>query len=223
MNEPYMIVLLFLFTCPILTLISIGVLILIKPVTVINRRWYLAILIPLLAANPVVLISNLLTLTENGWESGSYLVVLLTILADLAITVGFAWALRGVMVHGLTEAEVQTQLKALLTQKGYTVTEKTGKKSFLWATYDQAYILTVQSGEMTGDIWMAESVNEVVIRVDTKQGGKLLKSILPKLRQIEKPYQFKRHAIGIIYLVVALVFAVLTWIYFFEPRLILPG
>ncbi len=217
MIEPQMILTIILFAIPIVALLAMGTIILYRPVSVINRRWYLAIIAPLLAANPISLLGNL---GGEGWSSSETLTLILILIADAAIITGFFWIFRGAVVHGLTEAETQQALKDLLEKEGHQVTLSTGEKSFLWARYPQARIIAFENSKISDEVWIAESVNEVVIRADSRNSHRLLTRTLPELRKIQKPYHFKDHAMGILYLVVALIFSALVWIYFFEPRLI---
>jgi hypothetical protein len=207
-----------LFAIPVLTLLIMGIMILARPISVINRRWYLAIIAPLLAANPISLLNNL---GSQDWSSGETLTLILVLIADAAIVTGFFWVFRGAVVHGLSETETQQALKEILEKQGHQVKLRTGEKSFLWARYPGARIIAIENGDTTKDLWVAESVNEVVIRADSQKSHRLLVEAVPELRKLHKPYRFKDHAMGILYLVVALIFSVLVWIYFFEPRLIL--
>jgi hypothetical protein len=221
LTDPLTLIPLILFSIPSLTLLGMGLVILIKPISVINRRWYLAIFAPLLAANPLALLNNLGAPGDSALSGGDLVFLIGVILADLAIILGFALVFRGAVVHGLGEEETWAALETLLKDKGHSVTKRTGEKSFLWARFDEARILTVGSGEAAADIWIAESVREVVIRADSRKALQYLQTVLPELRKMDRPYRFKAHAMGVLYLVLALVFAILTWIYFFEPRLVL--
>ena len=70
-------------------------------------------------------------------------------------------------------------------------------------------------------IWVIERFYEVVLRASSQQGVCLVRQLLPELRQVEQPYDFRRHAVGILYMLLGVVLAVFGWIFFFEPRLIL--
>ena len=60
-----------------------------------------------------------------------------------------------------------------------------------------------------------------MIRVKSRGDRKALCPFLVEIRNIKNTYDFSQHAIGVLYLVIAVVLAVFGWIYFFEPRLVL--
>lgn len=208
---------LILFIIPGVVLITMGVVILAKPVSVINRRWYWAVFLPLLLANPLALIENSPIWPGIGpvnWR------VWLILAADIFLVVWITLAFRGYMVFGVNVVEAQSILKEAFESMGYEVKVRTGEKRALWGRAWEAHILDVSRSGQSVEIWMTERFNEVDVRADTRSSRPLLKAALPSLRQLDKPYLFKDHAMGILFIVLAVVFAVLGWIFFFEPRLI---
>ena len=208
---------LILFIIPGVVLIIMGIVILAKPVSVIDRRWYWAVFLPLLLANPLALIENSPIWPGIGpvtWR------VWLILAADIFLVVWIILAFRGYLVFGVNVGETQSTLKEAFESMGCEVKVRTGEKRSMWGTAWEAQIMDVSQPGQSAEIWMTERFNEVVVRADTKSGRLLLKTVLPSLRQLEKPYRFKDHAMGVLFIVLAVVFAVLGWIFFFEPRLI---
>ncbi len=217
MTQTLQIIQLVLFILPILTLFGMGGVILLKSVTIINRRWFLLIFLPLLFANPLAILEN--TLANPSRTVDWRLWLILT--ADLALAVWLLLSFRGFMVYGLDSNETVELLKDLFQGQGLEVHLQAGKKRLLWGKTWDAKALTIDSQGQKKDIWIIERFHEVLVHTDSKVGLTRLKEILPSLRKIERPYAFKSHAMGVLYLVLGVVLAVLSWIFFFEPRLIL--
>lgn len=217
MTESIQVLQLILFIIPGVVLVTMGVVILAKSVSVINRRWYWAVFLPLLLANPLALIENSPIWPGIGpvnWR------VWLILAADIFLVVWIILTFRGYMVFGVNVGETQSTLKETLESMGYEVKIRTGEKRVLWGRAWEAHIMDVSRSGQSVEIWMTERFNEMVVRAETTSGRRLLQAALPSLRQLEKPYLFKDHVMGILFIVLAVVFAVLGWIFFFEPRLI---
>lgn len=218
MNQTLQILQLVLFVIPVVALITLGGVILLKPVSVINRRWYLAVFLPILFANPLILLESILLNGEGGLTIWRFWLILL---ADVLLIVGVCWYFRGFMVFGLNAADTETILKDELLNKGYEVQQQVGKKSVLWGKPWAAQILTVSNNGSTEDIWITERSNEVLVRVDSTKGLNILKDALSSLRNVQRPYVFEAHAFGLLFMVLAVVVGVLIWIFFFEPQLLI--
>lgn len=209
---------LILFIIPGIVLIALGVVILVKPVSVIDRRWYWAVFLPLLLANPLALIENSPIWPGIGpinWRVG------LILAADIILVIWIILTFRGYMVFGVNAEGTLSTLEETLQSMDYDVETRMGEKRVLWGRAWEARILDVSWSGQTTEIWITERFNDVVIHTDSAAGRSLLKEALPSLREVENAYVFKDHAMGILYIVLAVVFAVLGWIFFFEPRLIL--
>jgi len=209
---------LILFLFPILSLFVIGGLILIKPVCLIHRRWFLAVFLPLLIANLIAIFENYLVndgIAVIDWRSW------LILAADLALILGIMWAFRGWLVYGLDGDTVQDLLVSYLQSHGLDYEIDSGEISTILGRYSDARLITMHWMGKDEVIWITERFNEVSIRTGTPRGACILKGALSKIRHTETTYAFKRHATGILYIVLASVFAVLTWIFFFEPRILL--
>ena len=218
MNQTLQILQFVLFVIPVVALITLGGVILLKPVSVVNRRWYLAVFLPILFANSLILLESILLNAGGGLTIWRFWLILLV---DVFLIVGVSWYFRGFMVFGLNAADTETILKDALLSKGYVVQQQVGKKSILWGKPWAAQILTVNTNGSTEDIWITERFNEVLVRVDSSKGLNILKGGLPSLRKVERPYTFEAHAFGLLFLVVAVVLGVLIWIFFFEPQLLI--
>ena len=207
-----------LFAIPVLVLIVLGLVILLRPVAVINRRWLLLTFLPLLVANLLAIFTND---TANGiavlpdWSFWANVAV------DLALAAGISFWLRGVAVYGLPLTVVETLCRDALVGQGIEVSARIGEKRTLLTTERQATIFTVVVGGKEEEIWLTSRTGEVVIQADSAQGRALAKQVIPILRNHQAPYAFQHHAVGILYLVLAAVLLVFGWIYFFEPRLVI--
>lgn len=202
-----------LFSIPTLTLLGMGIVILSRSVSIIDRRIYLAVFIPLLLANTLALFEG--TGIRFYWRTW------LILGTDLVLILGIVWFSHGFQVYGLTvETAVNVLVKAF-HQQGYMVETMETEKRDLWGRTRQAYLLTAQRTGEEHLFWIINRFNELSIRAKNRADTGHLHKVLPALRQQEVPYDFKAHAVGVLYIVLALVFAVLTWIFFFEPHLIL--
>ena len=206
-----------LFALPMLSLFGLGVVILVKPVNVINRRWYMAVIAPLLLANPLVVLDNTLRSVGEislGWRFWVVLVV------DILLLVGITWQFRGYLVYGLSALEIEDLLTQAFTKKGLEVQKNIGVKSSLLGWAGDAVVLTLTQEGQPVDFWISERYREVLLQADTKDSYHLLKSTLSPLRETDQPYRINAHIMGILFIIFAIVLAVMLWIFFFEPKLI---
>ncbi len=207
-----------LFAIPILGLLALGLIILIRPMNIIDRRWLLLVFLPLLLA-------NLLATWEN--DSLNEVAALtdwrlwLVLVTDLVLGVGLTLGLRGILIYGLNVSDTVYLLAEALHGAGFEVNSHLGEKRSLLAAAQTADILTVNAEKGPEDIWLTSRAGEVLIRVGSRRGLAILRKAIPAVRSTQSEYAFSEHAIGIIYIVLGVVFAVLSWIFFFEPRLIL--
>lgn len=203
----------FLFSISIITLLGIGVLILVRAVSIINRRVFIILLIPFLLANSVALIeSESIFINWRTW---------LILGSNLVLSVGVIWYAHGLQVYGLCPEAIQMVVLEVFNQQGYTVDASTTKKRDFWGKTRDACMLTLQKGELQHQIWIVNRFNEVSIRTLRQHDSGILQSVIAPLKNQNVPYDFKAHASGILFIVLALVLAVLSWAFFFEPRLIL--
>lgn len=218
MTQTLQILQLVLFSLPILALLILGGVILLKSVTIINRRWYLMIFLPLLLANTLAIFEN-----APGSEMGNALGwrLWLILIADIVMTIWVVLTFRGYLVFGLSADDTLELLTEHFLKEGLDVHLRTGKKRFLWGRTTDAQILTLNQIGQREELWITERFSEVLVGADSLAGSKHLRNVLGDLRRIPRPYDFKLHAVGVLYIVLGLVFAVLSWIFFFEPRLIL--
>lgn len=204
-----------LFGIPILALLGIGTLILHRSVSIVNRRWFLVVFIPLLLSNILAFFA------ENGQLRTDWRTWLI-LGADLALILGAIWVACGFQVYGLSAEVIEKVITEVLHQQGFTVKAHSAEKRDIWGRARDARRLTAVNSDQTHIFWITERFNEVLIRAERASDTKILRLALPALRELKVVYEFKAHAVGVLYIVLALVFAVLTWIFFFEPRLILP-
>jgi hypothetical protein len=195
----------------------LGLFILIKPVAVIDRRWYLAVVIPLLLANTLALIENSL---KNDLPVVSDWRFWLVIIVDIILLIGSILLFRGYQIFGLDGSELMGYLVEMLEGKHIATHLHKGEKSNYWRTSPNALILTIELQDKKEDLWVTESMGEVLLRSDSNKGLALIREEIPGVKRMKKPYLFKAHAMGILYIVLAVVLAVFGWIFFFEPRLI---
>ncbi len=203
-----------LFALPTLILLAIGIVILRRPVSIVDRRWFLAVLIPLLLANTLSIAA------ENGqlrldWRTW------LILAADVILISAAIWLSHGFQVYGLDSEQVEQILVDSLHTQGFSVSARSAEKRDLWGRTKNARLLTAVKAGQTHLIWVTSRFNEVLVRPERAPDAAIIRQVLPTLRAEQIPYDFKAHAVGVLYIVLALVFAVLTWIFFFEPRFIL--
>lgn len=209
---------LILFAVPVVVLIGLGVVILIRPVSVISRRWFLAVFLPILLANPLALLEDNLQVGGPAVFGWRFWVILI---ADLAMVVWIVYSFKGFTVYGLTQEEVLTHLTAMLTEQDRSVTTRQGERPSLMGKAREGRVLSFEYEGGIEEIWIAEQYHEVHIRAASAQGRRFLRGAFASLRKVQKPYNFSWHAMGVLYIILAVVFAVFSWIFFFEPRLIL--
>ena len=203
-----------LFAIPTLVLAGIGVIILRQSVSLVNRRWFLAVLIPLLMAN------TLGVFTETGPVNLNWRTWLMLI-ANTVLTIGLLWVTHGIQVYGLSLETVEQVLTASLLQQGFSVNAHSAEKRDLWGRTSNARQLNVAKDERAYVFWITARFNEVLMRAERSTDAHILRQSLPALQEEKVPYEAKAHTVGVLYIVLALVFAVLTWIFFFEPQFIL--
>jgi hypothetical protein len=209
---------LILFTVPIGTLVVLGVIILSKSVIVLQRRLYLLVVFPLILANLLAILENNLTNQSPPFSDWRFWLVML---ADLAFFVLAMWLFRGFQVIGLDASETMGVLKDSFEESDNIVHLSVDEKRTLWTNYPNAIILVAEQPDGVMEFWAVERQYEVLLKSDSPQGNAQLRKLLSRLRSIKKPYDFQVHAVGVLYIVLALVIAVLGWIFFFEPRLII--
>ena len=207
-----------LFFIPVGVLLALGILFLSRSVVILNRRWYLFVFIPLIFANPIAVIENSFVNDISIMGDWRFWLV---VVVDIVLLVGGTFLFRGFQVIGLNASETMAVLKDF-GKKRYTLVDlHTGEKRTLWGETRNAVILTVQDQEKRWDVWVMEKQGEVLLQGDSAGGNDLIKQVVPILRKIRKTYVLKDHVLGVLFIVFAVVLAVLGWIFFFEPRLVL--
>jgi hypothetical protein len=172
----------------------------------------------LLLANPLAILENNFTQPQFLWGDWQFWIV---IIADLAFLVFAILLFRGYQIIGLDASEVMSVIKNSLIDSSDEVDLSVGERRLLWTTYPNALVLTSKQPDCVMELWAVERQSEVLLHSHSAQGREQIRKIIPLLRAVEKPYDFKVHAVGVLYIVLAVVMAVLGWIFFFEPRLIL--
>ena len=203
-----------LFAIPTLTLLGIGAAILLRSVSIVDRRVFLGVFIPLLLANTLSILQSETRLQMN-WRAWLILV------ADLALIAGAVWASRGFQVYGLKADDVERILGEALVKQGFAVDIHSGEARDLWGRVREARFLTAHTDQQKQSFSITPRFNEVLLRGDQRHDERYLRQALPVIKGQQVPYDFKAHTVGVLYIILALVFAVLAWIFFFEPRLIL--
>ena len=214
MTQSLQILQVILFGVPTLTLMGIGAVILLRSVSIVDRRVFLGVFIPLLLANTLSILQGETGLQMN-WRAW------LILIADLALIVGAVRVSRGFQVYGLASEVVERILEEALIKQGFVVDIHSGEKRDLWGRVRENRILTAHTDEQKYSLSISSGFNEVLLRGDQQGDERYTRQILPVLKGQQVPYDFKAHAVGVLYIVLALVFAVLAWIFFFEPRLLL--
>lgn len=201
------------FSIPILTLLGIGVVILSRAVSIIDRRVFMVVFIPLLLANTLAFFNgDGFFLNWRTW---------LILGADLVLIIAVLLFSHGFQVYGLDAETVAKLTSETCLQQGCTVETSLAHKRDLWGRTRDACLITIQKGESKYQVWIVKRFNEVSIRTQQRRDSGILNPVVTALQQQKVPYEFKDHAAGLLYIVLAVVLAVLSWIFFFEPRLIL--
>jgi hypothetical protein len=206
-----------LFVIPTIYFLVVGLLTLLRPVIVLNRRWLLLVFLPLLVANPLAFVEADLrndVVVISDWAFWVLLGV------DLLLAGGVFWFFRGYSVYGLSEAQVRDGLVEALRAEGRDATAAPGERKTLLSQAQPATRLTLTEGASSETIWLFGRAGEVVIHARSRAVMKRLRPALAALRTHQDVGGDANRALGILYLVLAVVFAVLTWIFFFEPRIL---
>jgi hypothetical protein len=95
-----------------------------------------------------------------------------------------------------------------------------GEQKTLLSKPQNVTTLTVTQGEAAGTLWLTARAGEVVIHTRSRVMMKQLRPALASVGKNQREGGSPNRALGVLYLVVAVVFAVLTWIFFFEPRIL---
>ncbi len=206
------------FTIPILGLILLGFLILIKPIFILHRRYNLLAFVPLLLANLLALIEKF---TISGGKLALNWQLVLVVAVDLSLIIGGVWLLRGWQIYGLSQVEAANTLKRWFDERGWTIITENTEKSTWWGTLHQANKGQATRGDEALTFWLTRQGNQVQLQGENRKAQHYLHQTLSSLQHVEKPDQTRGHLAGVLYIILGIVLAVLVWIYFFEPRLIL--
>jgi len=207
-----------LFAVSVLGLLILGLSILFKTVLILPRRLFLLIFLPLLLATPLARIEGYATPGETpalDWRLGLVLVV------DLGLIITGYWVLNGWLVYGLSEMETDQALKDWFSTQGWSYDSRLAERSTLWGGNRQAKRLEIHREGQTFSFWLLAQGSEVRLEGEPGEARKILRQAVHTLARVERAYHFQDHTAGILYIVLAIVLAVLGWIFFFEPRLIL--
>lgn len=218
MTETLQIAQLILFTFPVITLGAMGVWVLTQPVCIINRRWYLLIFLPLILANSLAVVEDLLSSQHAGLTDWRFWLVVAT---DVVLVWLVLKLYRGVVLYGLDAETITTTLTEVLRDQGVAVDVNSSSRSQMLGSPVEAQTLTITNGETQKEICLTTRSNEVHLQADSRLAHTMLKETLPALRKIEKVYSINARMIGVLYIVLGILLAVVSWIFFFEPRIIL--
>ncbi|MCB2214362.1 hypothetical protein KQH50_03085 [bacterium] len=207
-----------LFAIPTIYFLVLGLLILLKPVVVLSRRWLLLVFLPLLVANPVAfaeanLRNDVAVVTD--WTFWALLGV------DLLLAGAVVWLLRGFSVYGLSEVQVRDGVTAALQAAGWQVDVSQAERKTLLSKAQQVTVFTVERDGACETFWLMGRAGEVTVRSRSRSVFGHLRPVLAALQATPASDGMQSRALGILYLVLGVVFAVLTWIYFFEPRILI--
>ena len=206
------------FAVTVLGLFILGLLILVKSVLIFRRRLFLLIFLPLLLANPLALFEEFALI--QGTPSPDWR-LWLTLMVDLGLIAAGVWLLSGWLVYGLSEEEAADVFQAWFEAQGWELNHQPHIRNTWWGGSHQAQRFQASRDDQNLTFWLLSQGSEVRLQGETREAKIILREALPALRQVDRPYHFQEHLTGILYIVLAVVLAVLGWIFFFEPRLIL--
>jgi len=207
-----------LFYIPVITLLMMGLVILIKPVSVINRRLFMVVFVPLLLANIMAVMAESFSSgspVDKNWQFW------LTLAVDISLSVTVLFTFRGFLVYGMCAAQVETALTQAFRMEGGVVTSQVVKKRTLLGGEQDVCVLDIHKADQHESLLIIDKVNEVLVQRISRAAMADLSKALPDEECQDDAHQVKSHRIGVLYLVLAFVFAVSVWIFFFEPRLVL--
>ena len=208
-----------LFAIPAMVLVGMGVCILISPLCLIHRRWFLAVFLPFLLANPLAIVANQMseaTVLSSDWRFWLILV------ADLGLATILLWIYRrGWLMFGFDGDQAASQLAAYFTNQGMKVTLRQEERRSLFGNHLEEQVIRVSGDDLRENLWVMTRSGEVRLQVESVVGSGLIRRALAALRQDTKTSDIKLRAVGVLYIVMAAVIGFLGWIFFFEPRLIL--
>lgn len=219
MREIIQVLQIILFVVAVVSLWTMGALLLMKPVFILHRRWRLLVFVPLLAANLLAIIENNLSSGVGSALGGGFWLILGV---DLFLSVGLWLASGGFQVFGLNPQEVMSMLALYCHEAGMAVTSFQEETTLFLSGKESVMNFIVDGGDprpMHIKVW--ERHKETMIKAGSGAGNRVLREIFPLLRRARTVPTRKTRATGILYIVVGVVFAVLGWIFFFEPRLVL--
>jgi len=206
------------FALSVLGFLILGLLVLLKPVLILHRRVFLLIFLPLLLANPLAVLEEFALPGENAildWR------LVLVLVFDLALIVVAYWFFQGWVVFGLSTNEVEAALQDWFESREWSFDAQTAERTTFWGGKRNARRLEASQENQVHVFWLLRQGSEIRLEGENDEAKKILRRSMPVLRHVQKPYHFQDHIPGILYLVLAVVLAVLSWIFFFEPRLIL--
>ncbi len=128
---------------------------------------------------------------------------------------------RGFLVFGLSTGELEEVLTEGCREMGMQVTANEEEETLLLGGEETVHILHIEGGQETMEIKIRNRFNEITIQVEPRAETGRLRGIFPLLKDAKVASKCRSRATGVLYLILGLVFAVLGWIFFFEPRLIL--
>ncbi len=218
MSQILQIVQVILFCMPVLTLLILGVVIWMKTVSVVNRRWYLAILVPLLLAN---LLAVWVDVPSNGSSVGGSWQFWLTLAVDSILSGLTIFSSRGALVYGVSAAQIEKALTQAFREKGAKISFRSGERRALLRGKQEARILDIHTTEQFKQIIILERFNEVLLQGVSRAAMADLRNRLPDQDYPDEIYNLEYRWAGALYIVLAVIFAVSVWVFFFEPRLIM--
>jgi hypothetical protein len=172
----------------------------------------------LLAANPLSLLEELAVPDTNATLDWRVWVILV---ADLVLAAAGILLLKGWLIYGRSEQETEQMLKAWCEKQGWLCDSQSTPRKTLWGGNRVATCVQITRESQVLTLWLIGQGDETRLEGETPAARALLRTILPELGRVEKPYLLQDHLTGVLYIVLAIILAVLAWIFFFEPRLIL--
>jgi hypothetical protein len=188
-----------------------------RSVLVLSRRWLLLVFLPLLVANPLAFIEANLRNDVTVITDWAFWVLLGV---DLLLAGGVFWLFRGYSVYGLSEAQVRDGLADTLRAEGRRVEVSQAERKTLLSRAQHVTVLTIGQDGAAETLWLMGRAGEVTVGSRSRAVMGLLRPALTALRAEPSADGTRSRALGILYLVLGVVFAVLTWIFFFEPRIL---
>ncbi|MBG0787794.1 MAG: hypothetical protein H0S79_22115 [Anaerolineaceae bacterium] len=195
-------------------LFELGLVVLLRPISIINSSWLTFAGLPLPIVNLLPFVIND---TSDGMVFSQDLGMWILFVFVLTLIMVFVFYRQNYVVIGLKQTEVEAFFMEWLRSQTYMVSSRIGDKRYGQRTVKNVKIITVRIYNTDEEIWMKGLWGEVGIYADSAQGRGLVKEFCLALRKYPIQYVFKHHATAILYPLIGVGLLVFGWIEYIKP------